>query len=150
MQIKKIVISYEHSVNHPWLAPVCSERKECLPVNAGDKRRLKKYRDKIRTNEWTLNSNLKIQHLARKLGVPVRELSSLINRVSGSNFNDFINEIRIEQAKHLFMSSDMKIVDVLNTVGFNSQSVFYKHFIRIEGITPARYCRENQPLRSKD
>jgi len=101
-------------------------------------------RNKLHTHQWYLDPNLKVQSLARHVGMPTSELSALINTVTGMNFNEFINQYRIDYAKNLLVAEVKKsILDVAYESGYNSKSAFYKHFTSVTSVTPAQY-RKNQ------
>ena len=109
---------------------------------------LESIRQKLQTHEWYLDPNLKVQSLARHIGIPATELSALINTVTGMNFNEFINQYRIEYAKSLLNAETKKtILDVAYESGYNSKSAFYKHFTSVTSMTPAQYrkSRNAQP-----
>jgi len=70
----------------------------------------------------------------------------LINRHFGINYYEFINRYRIEEAKRMLTSAEHKsttITDIYLQVGFNSKSVFYTFFKKIEGITPTQYRKNS-------
>jgi len=110
------------------------------PATHEGKKQLQEYRKRIQQEGWHLDPNLKIQQVARRLGVPVQKLSELINLESGSNFNNFINQIRIDHAKRLLLDcKEVSVLDVAHASGFNSSSAFYSQFTRIESVTPAAF-----------
>lgn len=97
-------------------------------------------RETLAAEKWYLEPNLKVQSLARKLGKPVAKVSSLINSVTGMNFNEFINDMRVEHAKLLLVEKPKAtITEITHESGFNSKSAFYKHFSAVTGMTPAQY-----------
>lgn len=64
----------------------------------------------------------------------------LINRHFGINYYEFINRYRIEEAKRMLAESKgASITDIYLAVGFNSKSVFYTFFKKLEGMTPTAY-----------
>jgi AraC-like DNA-binding protein len=75
------------------------------------------------------------------------QLSFILNDHLKSNFNDYINWYRIEEAKKILESSeaeDKTIGAIAIDVGFNSQTTFYKTFKKYTGITPHKYRKEAQ------
>jgi len=86
------------------------------------------------------NPNLKSAHVAQHLHLSTHELSRLINDHLGKTFTDFINEYRIEEAKHLIAENSRYTIEAIgNQAGFNSKSAFYKAFKKFEGTTPGKY-----------
>ncbi len=102
-------------------------------------KQLEGYRERIIQNGWYLNPNLKLQELARRLGIPAKELSALINRENLTNFKVFINELRIEHSKGLLRDTNLNILDIVDASGFNSLSVFYEQFNKFQGEAPGKY-----------
>lgn len=100
--------------------------------------------NEIRANKIFMDPDLTLDTLADALGIIPRDLSTLINRHFGINFYEFINRYRIEEAKRMLLSADYKtttITDIYLAVGFNSKSVFYTFFKKLEGVTPSQ-CRQ--------
>jgi AraC-like DNA-binding protein len=86
--------------------------------------------------------------LSEKLGVPSRDLSLVFNRHFDSNFYEFINRYRIEEAKKMLADPKNKsktITHIYLDVGFNSKSVFNTFFKKHVGQTPSEYRNENLP-----
>lgn len=92
-----------------------------------------------------LNPSLAIQELAESMQLPARELSRIINQMAGKNFLDFINGYRINGAtKMLCQKTDMNVLDVAMSSGFNSKSSFYQAFKKSTGMTPSQYRKKGQ------
>ena len=99
----------------------------------------------IRRDKIYMEPDITLDSLAESLNIMPRDLSMLINRHFGINYYEFINRYRIEEAKRMLTSAEYKnttITDIYLQVGFNSKSVFYTFFKKIEGITPTQY-RQN-------
>lgn len=97
-----------------------------------------------------LNPNLKLEYLAKKIHIPVRKISMVINEVYGNNFNHFINEYRISEVKKIIAKDpgNTIIEDIYSRAGFNSRSSFNRVFKEFTGLSPIDYVRslsENRP-----
>lgn len=60
----------------------------------------------------------------------------------GINFYEFVDRYRIEEAKRMFVSEELKkntTTDIYLAAGFNSKSVFYTFFKKFEGVTPSQF-----------
>ena len=69
-------------------------------------------------------------------------ISKVINTTSNFNFSDYINLLRVEQAKKLLSNSDFDrytIVSVGLECGFNSKSTFYTAFKKFTNYTPTEF-----------
>jgi len=94
-----------------------------------------------------MEPDITLDRLAEALHVMPRDLSMLINRHFGVNYYEFINRYRIEEAKRLLTESKgVTITDIYLTVGFNSKSVFYTFFKKLEGVTPTKYRAAQQSV----
>ena len=147
------IFFYLSSIRHPFLMgssvdAARSVRRAKAPTSAGSKR-LNGYRERIIENHWHLNPDLKIQELARRLGMPVHDLSELINQESGGNFKTFINALRIKHSTNLLVAgTDQTMVEIAHASGFNSMGVFYAQFKLRESVTPAQY-RSNSSSKTR-
>lgn len=94
------------------------------------------------------DSSLSLVVLARSIGASPNAVSQAINQSLGTNYFDFINRHRIEEAKRLLRRSDdgaRTILDVALAVGFNSKSTFNAAFKKFCDVTPGDFRRENSP-----
>jgi AraC-like DNA-binding protein len=91
-----------------------------------------------------LQPNLTISEVAVATGLPVRELSYLINAYHKKRFNDYLNEMRIA---HFLTQTDASTLDnftiesIALSAGFSSRASFYRAFNRFYGCTPSNYLR---------
>ena len=91
------------------------------------------------------NPQLQLSDLAKQLNHPPRKLSNLINEIGGINFNQFINQFRVEAAKELLIDPDMghlNLLGIAHRVGFNSKTSFYTTFKQAVGMTPNQFKKE--------
>ena len=92
-----------------------------------------------------LFSNISLEEICKNLNTNRTYLSNLINEIYQMNFNAFINEFRIREARRFL--SDKKynhfsIEGIGEMVGFSSKSTFHKNFKKLIGVTPS-YFRQN-------
>lgn len=95
----------------------------------------------MRTKRLYRDPDLSLDRLARRAGIPARQISTAINRVFGRNVSQVLNEYRIEEAKRLLASSDLPVTAILFDVGFQTKSNFNREFLRVTGMTPSDYRR---------
>lgn len=101
----------------------------------------------MNTEKTYNNSNLTLPILAQCLDVPTHQLSQVLNETLQSNFFDFINHYRIEEAKHLLADPNEKnspVLAIAMQVGYKSKSAFYRVFKHATGLTPAAYREQKQ------
>jgi len=93
-------------------------------------------------NKLYLNPLLNQDTLATGLGISRSHFSKLVNTYSGYNFPDFINSLRVEQAKKFLSSEDFRhytMVSIGLECGFNSKSTFYAAFKKFTSETPTTF-----------
>ncbi len=93
-----------------------------------------------------LDSNISIELLAKRLSLPERTLSRILNQHFGKNFFEFINGYRVEEAKRLLRDAEHQnasMLDILAMSGFTSKSTFNTIFKKHLGQTPSQYRQEH-------
>ena len=88
--------------------------------------------------------DISIGWLAAKIDIPIHYLSQAINTKNGSNFFDFINKLRIEEAQKLLFSNDFNnytIEAIAYESGFGTKVSFNKAFKKFTGKTPSEFCK---------
>ena len=85
------------------------------------------------------DNGLTLARVARRLSVPVRDVSNATNRLTGDNFSRYINGFRIRHAQRALHETDLSIVEVMLDAGFVSKSSFNTEFRRIVGQTPSQF-----------
>ncbi|MCL6458293.1 MAG: response regulator transcription factor [Gorillibacterium sp.] len=66
-------------------------------------------------------------------------LGQLFKKTYGLYFNDFLQQLRINEAKRLLRQTDLWIYEVAERVGYNNRDYFVTKFERLEGTTPSEY-----------
>jgi AraC-like DNA-binding protein len=89
------------------------------------------------------DTELNLQRLARKAGVPARQVSRAVNRHAGLNVSQWVNEARIRAACALLRQSDATVLEIMQKVGFATKSNFNREFRRITGASPSAWRVEN-------
>ncbi len=85
-----------------------------------------------------LDPDLTLSRLARKLGVPAKQLSSIINRATGDNVSRFVNQARIRWAQQVMRDGE-PVTQAMLASGFNTKSNFNREFRRIVGQSPSAW-----------
>jgi AraC-like DNA-binding protein len=94
------------------------------------------------------HDNITIGTLATKLRIPEYRLRRLINqRLGYRNFNVFLNNHRIEEAKAALADpsqAEVPVITIAMDVGFQSLGPFNRAFKATTGVTPTEYRRLNE------
>ncbi|WP_019909501.1 response regulator transcription factor [Paenibacillus sp. HW567] len=70
-------------------------------------------------------------------------LSHLFKEKTGENFTDYINKLRIEDAKALLKTTDDKVYIIANALGFENEKYFFRLFKKSTGLTPEAYRNQS-------
>lgn len=65
--------------------------------------------------------------------------SYTFKQYTGTNFVNYLKDIRIGEAKKLLTETDMKINEISQAVGYEHEKHFMKTFKSITGLTPSQY-----------
>jgi AraC-like DNA-binding protein len=94
------------------------------------------------------HDNITIGTLATKLSIPEYKLRRLINqRLGYRNFNVFLNNHRIEEAKAALADpsqAEVPVITIAMDAGFQSLGPFNRAFKATTGVTPTEYRRLNE------
>jgi AraC-like DNA-binding protein len=95
--------------------------------------------------EMFLDDELTLKDLADELSITSHQLSQLLNERLSTNFNNYVNQHRIEYAKKLLLNEpDRSVISIAYSVGFNTKSAFYNAFTRLTGTNPQDFRKENR------
>ena len=89
-----------------------------------------------------LDPELSLSDLATKLKTNTSVLSAAINQNFGKNFNDFVNEYRVEEVKRQLKdpaNAHLSLLGVALECGFNSKSTFNRAFKKFTGKSPKEF-----------
>lgn len=90
------------------------------------------------------DDTLTLGRLARRAGVPARQISGAINRLAGKNVSQYINDFRITEACRLLRETDMSVTSAMLESGFQTKSNFNREFRRVTARSPATWRAENR------
>ena len=88
------------------------------------------------------DKDISLKTLAAKLNMHPSYLGNVFHQQTGFYFNDYLNEERLKYAATLIETTDMKMKDIVDKVGFSSQTYFNRQFRRRFGTAPNTYRRE--------
>ena len=88
------------------------------------------------------DKDISLKTLAQKLNVSPSYLGTIFKQQTGFYFNDYLSEARLKYAAKLIETSDMKMKDIVDKVGFSSQTYFNRTFKRYYNISPVAYRRQ--------
>ncbi|MCH2031899.1 MAG: helix-turn-helix domain-containing protein [Tenacibaculum sp.] len=100
----------------------------------------------IRSKNIHLQPKYTLQNLSNDLNIGSSTLSACINKNAKKSFVDYINEMRVKQAKKFLLDQKYEgytIASIGLESGFNSKSAFYDVFKKHTGMTPLAFKNNN-------
>ena len=120
-----------------------SKKKELLDVATASaySARLLKH---LEQQQPYLNPDLSLRTLAEQIGIHPNQLSWVLNESIGKNFNEFVNQYRVEAFKKLAKDptkANITLIGLAFECGFNSKTVFNTYFKKETGMTPKEFLK---------
>ena len=118
----------EGKENHP-----CSEENTARIIS------------EMENKQFYLNDELTLHSFAKEINMSSRLISSCINKNMNYNFNEWVNNYRVEKALQMIRSDEKKTLSIEgigSNSGFKSRSAMYAAFKKKLGHSPG-YYREN-------
>lgn len=94
------------------------------------------------TGKLYLNPDLTLPMLAAHTSLPPKTISAALNQHFHKNFNEFINEYRVQAIREKMQHEEYRrqtIASLAYDCGFNSLSTFQRSFKSVTGVTPREY-----------
>jgi len=117
-----------------------NENNNHISVNNETAEKLNKIKSFIENN---YNSDLSREGLGAAVGMNPNYMSRLYKIHTGIKINDYINQLRIEDAEKRLIEGNERIIDIALSVGFESLTTFNRAFRHINNMTPTEYRNTN-------
>ncbi|MHA6260786.1 response regulator transcription factor [Sporosarcina sp. CAU 1771] len=104
------------------------------------------YKSKIQNeiNQNFSNPDFSLNYLAEKLSLNPSYLSTLFKTLYDSTFQDYMLSFRLNRAKILLLSTDMKIYEIASAVGFEDPNYFSTAFKKKFMLSPNQFKEKNK------
>ena len=83
-----------------------------------------------------------IEYVCQQVGMSRTKLYNKIKNITGQPIGDFIRTIRLRKAAALLTDGELSMLEVMYSVGIQTQSYFSKAFKQEFGKTPTQYVNE--------
>ena len=110
--------------------------------HAQDVKNRYKLADKLKVEEYIKENykrNLTIKEISSKLYIHPTYLGSQISKWFGCSFNDYLHGLRMNEAERLVRSTDQKVYDIAQNLGYTSYSNFLEQFTKTFFMKPSEY-----------
>ena len=108
-----------------------------------DEVQLERYHRIIKYLSNNYMNKVSLQEIAEKEFLSSQYLSYKIKETFGHGFNDFLNQIRVEESTKLLLDTDKNISEISEEVGFSHVRYYNKHFKIHYNCTPMQYRKNN-------
>lgn len=98
--------------------------------------------DYIRAN---LKEKLTVNSICERFFVSKNRLYDISHKWFKMTFSDYVNYLRVEQAKSMLTTTDLSVREISNAVGICDYNYFTKVFKNSTGLPPLKY-RKNYPF----
>ena len=106
----------------------------------------------VRKSENWLQENFRelkaIPQVVALSGIPERTLKRRFKAATGSSIIEYLQNLRVEEAKTLLESSDLAVEEISFEAGYSDPSFFRRLFKRLTGLSPSNYRKMFQPILS--
>lgn len=92
-------------------------------------------------NEHFADSQISLKITAAAVNMSPNHFSKIFSQETGMTFVEYLTQRRMQRAKELLRTTDIKISDVGYDVGYKDFHYFYNLFKKLEGCTPRDYRR---------
>ncbi len=121
-----------------------AEAERSSPTAAQDREVLDRVDRLLVEHRLFLDENLTLSRLARRAGMPARQISGAVNRLAGKNVSQYINDFRIAEACRLLRQDNSSVTAAMFESGFQTKSNFNREFRRVTSLSPATWRDRNR------
>ncbi len=86
--------------------------------------------------------NITIKSISQNLYISQSSITKIFAKKLGCSFNDYINHLRVNKARHCLENTDKKIIEIMYECGFKNQSSFNRVFLQALGTTPSEFRKK--------
>lgn len=92
------------------------------------------------------NPELSLKSVADYVGLNEKYFTTKFSQKTGSTFRDYLTKLRVEKAKDLLKTTDLKVYEICERIGYNNVEHFNRMFKRLTGSSPGSYRKECQSI----
>lgn len=88
-----------------------------------------------------LTKRFTAKELADRFGVSESSFKFYVKGILGDSYLNYFRKKRMEKAAELLESTNLKVIEIANTVGYENQGEFAKVFANVYGVSPLEFRR---------
>ncbi len=121
-----------------WLAKIMSRFSDCV-FDLRDVKHVDVIYKALEYIKKNYMNKISLTEVAQVSNISASYFSKIFKEEMGTNFNNYLNEVRVNMSKRLLIDDSIPLVDVAFMSGFEDQSYYSKVFKKITGISPGKY-----------
>lgn len=90
------------------------------------------------------NSDINMAVVSNHVSMNYSLFSFSFKQYTGTNFVNYLKELRVEEAKKMLAQTDMKVIEISQCVGYDNEKHFMKLFKKYCGVSPTEYRKNMQ------
>jgi len=90
------------------------------------------------------SSEISLSTIADKFNITPQYLSAIFKEKTGQNISDYIQNLRMNRAKELLLTTDYPVSQIAKMIGYTEVSGFTKAFKKFEGVSPNKFRELNK------
>jgi two-component system, response regulator YesN len=90
-------------------------------------------------HERFMDADFSLEEASQRAGVSKNHLSFEFSREAGETFTEYLTRTRVEEAKRLLATSDLRVYEVGERVGYPNVEHFSRVFKKYAGVSPVRF-----------
>ncbi|AJS61241.1 response regulator [Paenibacillus sp. IHBB 10380] len=125
---------------HSWLRRRVYEISETLQANK-HRKNWKFIKQMIEYMKEHTHDNITLRDLAEQFSFSPNYLGLIFKEETGKNFSEYFIQLRMEKSCELLKTTNMKIYEIADQVGYRHLPYFSRQFKETYGMTPLEYRR---------
>ncbi|HBQ63848.1 MAG TPA: hypothetical protein DD727_02775 [Clostridiales bacterium] len=121
-----------------WLSMIMARFTDCV-FNLADVKHIDVIYRAIDYIKRNYMKKITLEEVSSHVYLSPSYFSKIFKDEMHSNFNTYLNSIRIEMSKRMLLDDSIPLVDISNMVGYEDQSYFTKVFKKMTGISPGKF-----------
>ncbi|MEI6875255.1 MAG: AraC family transcriptional regulator [Spirochaetota bacterium] len=85
-----------------------------------------------------------LDEMVARCALNASDFSRRFKALTGSPLFEYLNRRRVARAALLLKDGDLPVIEIAYSVGYNSLSFFNRYFLRLMGLTPTAFRRQNR------
>lgn len=107
-----------------------------LRSDTSDESKVTQIKEWIRLN---INKDLTVKNIADHFEINQNYLAAMFKKTAGSTVKEYLNSLKIDQAKYLLLTTTLSVQEISEESYFNDYKYFFRIFKKNTNLTPAKY-----------